>query len=139
MSSPLPLSQFKRDATRLSADLTHRERLQTAMGKYQASRKPQQAAFHDWQQARQVAAETKWDALNHLDVYLKEFEKNATARGTKVHWASNSEQAREIIVDLLKKHGAKSVIKSKVMTSEEIHLNGLLEKLGYSVVESDLG
>ncbi len=139
MSSPLPLSQFKRDATRLSADLTHRERLQTAMGKYQASRKPQQAAFHDWQQARQVAAETKWDALNHLDVYLKEFEKNATARGTQVHWASNSEQAREIIVDLLKQHGAKSVIKSKVMTSEEIHLNALLEKLGYSVVESDLG
>src|SRR5690606_16984970 len=34
---------------------------------------------------------------------------------------------------------AKCIVKSKVMTSEEIHLNRLLESLGYQVVESDLG
>lgn len=139
MSTEIPLAQFKRDAARLSADLVHRQRLQTAMGKYVSARSPRQAAFHDWEEARQTAAETKWDALNHLDEHLLAFEKNASARGTKVHWASNSEQAREIIVSIIKSKNARAIIKSKVMTSEEIHLNQLLESLGYDVVESDLG
>ncbi len=135
----LPLAQFKADAARLSADLVHRQRLQTAMGKYYVARAPRQAAFQDWAEARQTAAETKWDALNHLHTHLLEFEKQATARGTQVHWASNSEQAREIVVRLLKAQQAQRIVKSKVMTSEEIHLNQLLESLGYHVVESDLG
>ena len=139
MNPPLPLSQFKRDAARLAADLIHRQRLQAAMGKYQTARNSQQTTFQDWQQARHAASEIKWEAVNHLDQYLLEFEKNATARGTQVHWASTSQQAREIIVALLQRHQAKSIIKSKVMTSEEIHLNSLLESLGYSVIESDLG
>lgn len=137
--STLPLQQFKQDAARLTADLVHRQRLQVAMGKYYTARAPRQAAFHDWQEARQTAAETKWDALNHLDEHLMEFERQATARGTKVHWASNSAQAREIILNIIKEKKAKAIIKSKVMTSEEIHLNQLLESLGYDVVESDLG
>src|SRR5207248_5605647 len=33
----------------------------------------------------------------------------------------------------------KSIIKSKTMTSEEIHLNDALEHDGYDVIESDLG
>lgn len=139
MKPALPLAQFKRDATRLAGDLTHRDRLQTAMSKYQSARQPQQSAFIDWQEARTVASETKWDAIHHLDTYLEEFERNATARGTQVHWASNSQQARDCVVKILQRHSAKSVIKSKVMTSEEIHLNALLESLGYCVVESDLG
>lgn len=134
-----PILQFHSDADRLSADLTHRERIHIAMEKYHAARSPRQAAFQDWQEARQTAAETKWAALNELDKNLLEFEKQATARGTQVHWCSTGEQARAVIVDIIRRHKAQRIVKSKVMTSEEIHLNQLLEELGFSVVESDLG
>ena len=134
-----PRQQFHTDAGRLTADLTHRERIQTAMRKYVTARGPRQAAFRDWEEARQTAAETKWAALNQLDKHLAEFERQATARGTQVHWCSTGEQAQQVIVDIIRRHKAQRIVKSKVMTSEEIHLNDLLESLGFSVVESDLG
>lgn len=123
----------------MTADLTHRLRVQTAMGKYAAARGPRQASWRDWQGARRVAAATKREALNRLDVHLEEFERQATARGTRVHWCGDAAGARRVIVDIIRRRGARRIVKSKVMTSEEIHLNGLLEELGFHVVESDLG
>ncbi|MEI9960520.1 MAG: LUD domain-containing protein [Limisphaerales bacterium] len=70
---------------------------------------------------------------------MEEFVSKTEARGTKVHWASTGEQAREIVLQIMRDKKAKSVIKSKAMTSEEIHLNDALEKVGLNVVESDLG
>src|SRR4029078_12722026 len=97
------------------------------------------SAFQDYQAARQAAAETKWEALNHLDRYLEQFVANLEARGTRVHWASTGQQAREIISEILRSKKARSIVKSKAMTSEEIHLNEALEHAGFEVVESDLG
>jgi L-lactate dehydrogenase complex protein LldF len=131
--------QFKADAKRVAGDLRHRGLIQTALGKYEVSRDLQKASFQDWQGARQSAAERKWEAINHLDVHLEAFASKLEARGTKVHWASTGEQARQIFLDILREKGARSIIKSKAMTAEEIHLNDALEKAGYSVVESDLG
>ncbi len=132
-------TQFKADTGRVTGDITLRKHIQGAMTKYYSSRYPRQATFRDWQEARQTAAETKWAGMNELGKHLAEFEKNATARGTQVHWTSTSEQARQVIVDIIKRHNAQRIVKSKVMTSEEIHLNQLLESLGFDVVESDLG
>jgi len=131
--------QFKTDSKRVAGDLRHRGLIQTALSKYETSRDLQKSAFQDWQGARQAAAERKWDAINHLDQYLVEFASKLEARGTKVHWATTPEQAREIILGIIREAGARSIIKSKAMTAEEIHLNEALEKAGYSVVESDLG
>src|SRR5205085_6416883 len=61
------------------------------------------------------------------------------SRGTKVHWASTGAQARDIILGVIRDRKARIIIKSKTMTSEEIHLNKALEDAGFSVVESDLG
>ena len=130
---------FKKDAVRLSADLRHRSLIQVALGKYEVKRDEKQALFQDWQGARQLAAETKWEAVNHLDKYLEQFVRNIEARGTKVHWASTAQQARDIIAGIAKEKKARCIVKSKAMTSEEIHLNEALEKAGFEVVESDLG
>ncbi len=137
MSSPA--TQFLQDATRLSADLRHRGIIQTAMGKYETVRDQRKAAFQNWDEARKLAANTKWEAVNHLDRYLDQFVKNLEARGTKVHWASTAQQGRDIILGILREKQAKVVVKSKAMTSEEIHLNDTMEELGYEVIESDLG
>jgi L-lactate dehydrogenase complex protein LldF len=113
--------------------------IQTALGKYEIVRDSTKAAFQDWEAARQAAAETKWEAINRLDKYLLQFVTNLEARGTRVHWASTGVQARDIILSILREKKAKSIIKSKAMTSEEIHLNEALEHAGFEVVESDLG
>jgi L-lactate dehydrogenase complex protein LldF len=134
-----PAVQFKRDARRLTADLRHRQIIQTAMGKYETVRDQRKAAFQDWEGARQLAAETKWEAIAHLDRYLEQFVQKLEARGTKVHWAGTAQQAREAILGILRVKQAKVVVKSKAMTAEEIHLNEAMEQAGCEVVESDLG
>lgn len=137
MSSPV--QQFNEQAERLTHDLRHREIIQTAMGKYTVVRDQSRGAFQDYEAARQACAETKWEAVNHLDKYLEELAAKLEARGTKVHWAGTGEQAREIILGIVREKKARSIIKSKAMTSEEIHLNEALEQAGFEVVESDLG
>ena len=134
-----PAANFKADAGRVAADRRHRNLIQTALGKYEVAREAKKSAFQDWQAARQFAAETKWEAINHLDQYLDEFVAKVEARGTQVHWASTGEQARAIILGIIEQKNARSIIKSKAMTAEEIHLNAALEKAGLEVVESDLG
>ncbi len=131
--------QFLADSSRVSADLTHRGRILSAMDKYRLARGNSQSTFQDWQQARSLASATKKAAISRLDEHLVEFEQQATARGTQVHWAKDSDEARAIILDIIRRRKAKRIIKSKVMTSEEIHLNDLLESEGFGVIESDLG
>src|SRR5882724_11374167 len=133
MSSPS--QQFTEQAEVLTHDLRHRDIVQTALRKYEVVRDKSRGAFQDYQ----AAAETKWDALNHFDKYLVEFADKLAARGSKVHWASTAQQARDIIFGIIRDKKARSIIKSKAMTSEEIHLNDALEEAGFEVVESDLG
>ncbi len=133
------VEQFLSDAKVMSADLRHRRIIRTALGNYEIARDKRKASYQDWQGARQLAAETKWQAINNLDKHLTQFAALLESRGTKVHWASNAAQAREIVLGIVAEKKAKSVIKSKAMTSEEIHLNEALEHAGLAVVESDLG
>ena len=133
------LKQFKIQATKVASDLRHRALIQTALGKYEVQRDRRKAAFQSWEEARQVAAETKWEAMQSLDQHLISFVSKLEARGTHVHWASNGIQARDIILNIIREKKARCIIKSKAMTAEEIHLNEAMEKEGYEVVESDLG
>jgi L-lactate dehydrogenase complex protein LldF len=132
-------SEFNRQATKLTADLDHRAKIQAALKSYETARDEKKAQYQDWQAAREGAANIKWEAINHLDAYLIDFVKKLTARGTKVFWAANGAEARDYIVALAKERRAQTIIKSKTMTSEEIHLNEALREAGYEVVESDLG
>jgi L-lactate dehydrogenase complex protein LldF len=131
--------QFRTAAARRAADLQHRAWVQTALGKYELKRDETQALFQDYQAARQLAAQIKWEAINHLDRYLEQFVRQLEARGTQVHWASTAQQACDIIIQILRQAGARSVVKSKAMTAEEIHLNHALQQAGLDVVETDLG
>lgn len=130
---------FKEQASRLARDLVHRERIQTALGKYELKRDEMKARFQDWEGARTAAAAIKHEAVHHLDRHLVELVAKLEARGTRVHWAGTDEQARQIIVGICRERGAKTIVKSKAMTAEEIHLNEALEQAGFKVVESDLG
>ena len=97
--------QFHRDSERTTADVPRRAFLRKALHGYEVKRDETKATFTDWQQARNVAAEIKYEGVNHLDKYLGEFEEKFTARGGKVFWASTSAQAREYILGLARSAG----------------------------------
>jgi len=131
--------EFNESARRYTADLHHRGWIQKALDGYYAKRDEFKSRFQSWPGARNLAAETKWEAINHLDRYLDEFVSRLEARGTKVFWAPGAQEARDYIVGVARQHQVRSIIKSKSMTAEEIHLNDALGKEGFEVVESDLG
>src|SRR5258706_271811 len=93
----------------------------------------------DYQELRQHAHDIKKHTLNHLDHYLQELERNVVARGGKVIWAKDGDEACNFIRGLARERGVKVVVKSKSMTTEEIHLNEHLEEDSIEAVETDLG
>ncbi|MBN2000303.1 iron-sulfur cluster-binding protein [candidate division KSB1 bacterium] len=92
-----------------------------------------------WEELRYRANAIKRDVMEHLDRYLEQFEENCLQNGITVHWAHDAAQARSIVRELVKKNGVKTIVKSKSLTTEEIHLNKDLEKTGTEVLETDLG
>jgi L-lactate dehydrogenase complex protein LldF len=131
--------QFERAATRLAADLRHRGIIRRNIASYDAAVARGKARFADWQEARSVAAQIKWEAINHLDRYLEQFERKVIENGGQVHWAETSDEARQIVLQIARRHGVTKVVKSKSMVTEEIHLNAALEAAGIRTVETDLG
>jgi L-lactate dehydrogenase complex protein LldF len=93
----------------------------------------------DFEAVRTQIAEVKSSAAANLDRLAETFARNAEARGTKVFRTDDPAKVKEYILNLAKEHGVKSVVKSKSMASEEIHLNPYLEKAGITVNETDLG
>src|SRR6266404_3565703 len=93
----------------------------------------------DYQELRQHAHDIKKHTLNHLDHYLLELERNVVARGGKVIWAKDGDEACNFIRGLARERGVKVIVKSKSMTTEEIHLNEHLEEDSVEAVETDLG
>jgi L-lactate dehydrogenase complex protein LldF len=92
----------------------------------------------DWQELRAAASAIRTHVIENLGAYLEQFEERCTAAGGVVHWASNADEARAIILDLLRQENATEAIKIKTMTSAEIQLNPYLEKAGVKAHETDL-
>ncbi len=93
----------------------------------------------EWEQIRTEARDLKNHVLENLDHYLLAYEAAVVANGGQVHWASTSEDANDIIVDICRKAEAKTVTKGKSMVGEEANLNGALEAAGFEAIETDLG
>jgi L-lactate dehydrogenase complex protein LldF len=96
-------------------------------------------AMPDYQELRQHAHDIKKHTLDHLDYYLEQLERNIEARGGKVIWARDGAEACAFIQKLARERCVKVIVKSKSMTTEEIHLNEHLEADGIEAVETDLG
>jgi L-lactate dehydrogenase complex protein LldF len=132
-------SSFDTKSSAKAVDLEHRRKLNFNISKYNAVVPKGKAQFPDLTRVRELAKNKKWEAIEHLDLYLTQFEDQITKRGAKVFWAEDSEQALNFIGELCKEKQCKSVVKSKSMVTEEIHLNDYLTSIGVESVETDLG
>lgn len=133
-------ASFIAKSTIKAADLEHRRKINFNISRYNAVVPQGKQQFGgNVMLAREKAKNRKWDAIEHLDRYLLEFEKKISARGAKVIWAENTEEALEEIGRICKEKQCKTLVKSKSMVTEEIHLNHYLETQGIESVETDLG
>ena len=130
---------FKAKSTIKSADLEHRQKINFNIGKYNSVVPKAKQQFEDNNLVKERAKNIKWRALETLDQNLEEFEMHFTNRGGKVIWAENSQEALDEILTICKEKNCKSIVKSKSMVTEEIHLNHFLEENGIESIETDLG
>ena len=132
-------STFKAKSTVKSADLDHRQKINFNIGKYNAVVPQGKSQFDNTDLVRERAKNIKWRALETLDQQLEEFELNFTKRGGKVILSQNSQEALDEVLNICKEKNCKTIVKSKSMVTEEIHLNHFLEKNNIESVETDLG
>ncbi len=122
-----------------AVDLEHRRKINFNIGKYNAVVPKGKEQFTDLERVREMAKNRKWEAIEHLDTYLTQFEAQLTKRGGQVLWAEDAAQALDHIGKIAAEKNCRSIVKSKSMVTEEIHLNDYLESIGIESVETDLG
>lgn len=97
------------------------------------------AGLRHYAALRDRAAQIRQHTLDHLPQYLEQFVERATALGATVHFAADADAACATVCDIAVRRGLKLAVKSKSMTTEEVHLNDALLAAGVRVVETDLG
>ena len=119
--------------------MDHRHKINFNIARYNAVVPQGKSQFTELSLARERAKNTKWRAIETLDQQLEQFEKNFTSRGGKVIWAEDGEGALKEILAICKAKNCKTLVKSKSMVTEEIHLNKFLEENNIESIETDLG
>lgn len=113
--------------------------LQRTRGRNAAARAAAVSAMEDFDGVRARATEIRASVLRDLDLWLERFEQEASRRGATVLWARDGDEACRLVIDIARRHGVRTVVKSKSMVSEEAGLNAALEAAGIRPVETDLG
>jgi len=134
-----PISAHPGKAADFVADAERTKWHDQALWFVRAKRDKAAHSVPEWEHLREVASQIKAHTMSRLGDYLEEFERNSSALGAHVHWARDPQEHNELVLGILRKHGANNVVKSKSMLTEECHLNPFLESEGVSVVDTDLG
>jgi len=132
-------SDFIAKSIEKSADRDHRQKINFNIGRYNAVVPAGKQQFENLGQVREKAKNIKWKAIESLDKQLERFEAGISKRGAKVIWAETAEDAQNEILKICREKNCRSIVKSKSMVTEEIHLNEFLEKNNIESVETDLG
>ncbi len=93
----------------------------------------------EYQDLRTQANQVKKHTIENLDFYLEQFAAQVDAHGGKVVFCQDGAEVADFVLGLAKERGARMLVKSKSMTTEEIDFNERLEHHGLEAVETDLG
>jgi L-lactate dehydrogenase complex protein LldF len=130
---------FLNNAEKKVFDQGHRKRINYNISKYNLAVPQGKKQFSDFELACEKASYIKRKVLNNLEKYLLDFDNNFTRNGGKLFWAESTQEAQDILISICRENNIRSVIKSKSMVSEEIHMNKILEYNQIEALESDLG
>src|SRR5213078_1276931 len=134
-------AEFDRKIHTTLADANLQLAIYTATGRLKDKRieAVSQEVLPDYQELRSHANAIKKHAIENLDYYLEEFERNVAAHGGSVIYCKDASEVADFVLGLAKQRGARLIVKSKSMTTEEVDLNERLEHHGLESVETDLG
>ena len=139
MSEPLVTTPLRERAHHALGDRFLHEALDIATTKFIGLRREAFGDFPEGERLRDRARAIKEATLQHLDEHLERLIENIERLGGHVHFATTADEARDIILDIARRTGARMAVKSKSMATEEIHLNDALAAAGVTPVETDLG
>ncbi len=130
---------FKTNAHEALVDATLQKALGIMKGGFQVRRAEAFSKLPEFEALRESAKGIKNHTLENLDFYLEAFEAKVTARGGQVHWCRTPAEARDKVLGICQRLGARTITKGKSMIAEEIALNDFLEANQIVPVETDLG
>jgi L-lactate dehydrogenase complex protein LldF len=130
---------FKARARESLGDQQLQKNLVKFKTKFVQARRAGLTELDDFEATREAARAIRQRGLDHLDVYLETFERNAIARGATVLFAQTPAEVNKLVLAIASRHGVRKIIKSKSMVSEESALDHAIEGAGMTVVETDLG
>jgi iron-sulfur cluster protein len=114
------------------------EAVRSNTGTFNRNRYAATALIHDYDALKDRARAIKEEAIQRLPELVEQVTAAVKARGGHVFFAKDAAEANRYVKELFLRKGVASVVKSKSITSEEIHLNAALEPEGIEVVETDL-
>lgn len=130
---------FSARADQAVADLALQAAMDRATGRQDSGRRELMGELPDPLALRGLAGQIRDQTLQRLDRHLEQLAVNVERLGGSVHWAADGTQACQIILGIARRTGARRLVKSKSMLSEEIGLNESLTAAGLEVIETDLG
>ena len=138
-TSPLQGAEFWKKETKGLAEPNASESLALTAERSAASALETCWGIDRWPDWREAAKQIKNYALSNLDRLLEEFVSKLEAKGVKVYWAKDAEEANRIVLEIAQENNVKKVVKAKSMVSEEIALNKAFASVGIQALETDLG
>lgn len=134
-----PRSTMKERASAALRDEFLRRAVKITTDKLFLGRRLAQQSYEDWEHLRERGRAIRAHVIENLDFYLGRLTDRVRANGGQVHLCREAADVVRVVTEIAARRGARSVIKSKSMVSEEVRLNRALEEIGVRAVETDLG
>ena len=134
MSAPQNSAGFAAGAHRALDDMHLQKALHVSRPGFITKRAKAAERLPEFEALRDAARDIKAHTLAHLDLYLEAYEAKVLASGGTMHYARTAADANAIVLDICRRHGARSVAKGKSMIGEEIGVNAALEAAGVAAI-----
>ncbi|MBT3350185.1 MAG: iron-sulfur cluster-binding protein [Nitrospinaceae bacterium] len=132
-------SPFNRRASTAIANPDLQEALHVATSRFGDMRKKAFESTAAPLALRASAREVRRRTFDDLDHHLETLFSNLGKLGVQVHSATDASEAVKTVLDIARRKNVKTVVKSKSMATEEIHLNAALKAANITPFETDLG
>ena len=136
---PLRSSDLRSRTATAVADPVLRGNIRNATDRFRSHRGVALDRLHDADGLRHAARAVRADVLAEWAETLETLADNVQANGGHVCWAPTADDANRYIASVARRIGARTVVKSKSMVTEETGLNDALAAAGCETVETDLG
>jgi len=132
-------SVFKQNVDRVVGDADFRRKMEARYDFFMMVAENRASHYSDFELEKSRAFNIRNKAFRNYDKLLVEFETNCLNNGVVVKWAKDSDEAKQMVYEIISDAKAKNVIKTKNNVAEEIGLLSYLEMKKVNVTETDSG